>query len=231
MTVNAQSPLQTGIKLLPFTLVAAIGSVIANLAINNGRIPVIYVYWFFSALSVIGTGLLTTLGPQREINRATYGYECLAGLGMGAVWGLAVTLTPNVVEARDFGTFAEKHDHKVSTNPALATANGALVEFRILGGAIGIAIMASILENHLNSHLANLITPDQLSTLKKTTAIIKEFPPELREKVLRVFADGYQLQMKVTTGFAALQPFAIALLWKKKQIRLNAKDENKADTN
>ncbi|KAF2174701.1 MFS general substrate transporter [Zopfia rhizophila CBS 207.26] len=206
-TVNGVSPVATGIKLLPYTLVAAIGSIIANGIIATGKIAPIYVMWFFSALNTIGTGLLTTIPSSEVIERSMYGYEALAGLGIGGTWGLAILYVGHVVEQRD-----------------AATGSGALVEFRILGGALGLAIMTATMETYLKKHLGPIVTPEQLNALLKTTSVVNQLPRDLRSAVLKVFADGFTLQMKITTGFSALQFLAVGMIWKNPQVSVMGKE-------
>ena len=102
-TVNGESPVATGVKLLPYTLVAAVGSIIATTAAGPGKVPPIYVMWFFSALATIGTGLMTTLPSTEVIEKSMYGYLAIAGLGIGGTWGLVILLVGYVVEERDVG--------------------------------------------------------------------------------------------------------------------------------
>jgi hypothetical protein len=104
-----------------------------------------------------------------------------------------------------------------------------LVEFRILGGAVGIAIMTAALENYLYNHLAPIVTPEQLSLLLKNTSVINQLPVDLRAAVLEVFADGYTMQMKIATAFSALQFLAVGMMWKKSQITLAAKGASGMD--
>lgn len=104
-TVNGESPVATGVKLLPYTLIAAVGSIIATTAAGPGKVPPIYVMWFFSALATIGTGLMTTLPSSEAIDKSMYGYLTLAGLGIGGTWGLVILLVGYVVEERDVGKY------------------------------------------------------------------------------------------------------------------------------
>lgn len=94
------------------------------------------------------------------------------------------------------------------------------MEFRILGGAFGIAIMTAALENYLHKHLGPIVTSEQLSLLLQNTSVINELPSDLRAAVLKVFADGYTMQMKIATGFSAAQFLAVTMMWKKPQITL-----------
>lgn len=92
------------------------------------------------------------------------------------------------------------------------------MQARVLGGTLGLAITSSALNSFLNSHLRDAIGPDRLSAVLQSPAAIREFPPELQTQVLTVFAQGYNLQMKIMAGFAGFQVLAVGLLWKRKQI-------------
>lgn len=70
----------------------------------------------------------------------------------------------------------------------------------------------------MSSHLEQLLPPDQLHDLLKSTAVLNGLRADIRPKVVEVFANGFSLQMKITTVFAALQLAAIAMIWKKRQI-------------
>lgn len=63
-----------------------------------------------------------------------------------------------------------------------------------------------------------MIGPERLAAMLQSTAAIHEFPPEMQKFVLDAFADGYNLQMKIMTGFAGVQLLAVGLLWRKKLI-------------
>ena len=99
-----------------------------------------------------------------------------------------------------------------------AVASGALLQFRIFGGALGLAIASNVLNNHLKSSLAGLVSADDLSKLLQSTAAIRLLPTELQARVLAAFSDGYNLQMKIMAGFAGAQLLTVGTLWRKNQI-------------
>jgi len=107
----------------------------------------------------------------------------------------------------------------------VAIAGGALLQFRVLGGAIGLAIGSSILNNYLTNHLQNILTPAQFSSLQQSTAEIATFPLEVQDRVASTFLRGYNLQMQVLIGFSALQVLLVSMLWKKKQISIGAQNK------
>ncbi|KAF7949128.1 hypothetical protein EAE96_008297 [Botrytis aclada] len=198
---NNMSPLQAAIRIMPLSVGSATGGISGSIITGTGRIPPIYIMWFYSIVTAIGLGLLTTLPTGVEITSTLYGFEFLAGFGLGGTFSIPMLIIPWVVEARD-----------------LSTASGAYYEFRIMGGAIGLAIATSIFNNYIRNHLRDVLPPDTLELLLQSTFIIDGFPPELKAHIARVLAEGYNLQMKVTTGFAVAQTFTLALLWKRKQI-------------
>ncbi|KAF2706371.1 MFS general substrate transporter [Pleomassaria siparia CBS 279.74] len=205
-TVNGESPIASGIKLLSYTLVAAVGGIIANAMVVTIRIAPIYIMWFFAALNTIGTGLLANIPSTTTISPQMYGYAAIAGLGIGGTWSIAILYIAFVVEERDIGT-----------------GSGALVEFRILGGALGLAITAAIMENYLWRHLPSIVTPEQLRILLRNTAFINTLPLDVRSAVLKVFADGYTLQVKIAAGISALQLLTIGMIWKSPQVLVAGK--------
>ncbi|KAL9123684.1 MAG: hypothetical protein Q9217_006910 [Psora testacea] len=96
--------------------------------------------------------------------------------------------------------------------------NGALLQSRMFGGALGLAIASNVLNNHLRSSLASIISAEKLDALLQSTASIQLLPPETQRQVLAAFSDGYNLQMKIMTGFAGAQLLTVGLLWRKNQI-------------
>lgn len=99
-----------------------------------------------------------------------------------------------------------------------AVAGGALIQFRMFGGALGLAVASNVLNNHFRSSLVKVVTADQLSTLMRSTATIRLFSPEIQAQIIQVLSDGYNMQMKIMAGFAGAQLLTVGTLWRKKQI-------------
>lgn len=94
----------------------------------------------------------------------------------------------------------------------------AMVQFRTMGGTIGLATATGVLNSHVKSHLAQILSPDQISALLRTTNAFATLPPELLDPVRMIFARGYNLQLQVMIGFAAAQLPVTLLMWKRKNI-------------
>ena len=99
-----------------------------------------------------------------------------------------------------------------------AVASGALLQTRILGGALGLAITSNVLTSYLKSSLAGVVSTEELSTLLQSTSSIRLLSPHIQDKILVAFSDGYNLQMKIMTGFAGAQLLAVGAIWRKQQI-------------
>lgn len=93
-----------------------------------------------------------------------------------------------------------------------------MVQFRTMGGAIGLATATGVLNSYIKSHLAQILSPDQITTLLRTTDAFGELAPELKDSVRMIFARGYNLQIQVMIGFAAAQLPVSSLMWKRKNI-------------
>ena len=116
------------------------------------------------------------------------------------VWGILLVIPPHVVEHRD-----------------LAISSGALLQFRVFGGALGLALASAVMNSYLTSHLTHSIGSGNLAAVLQSTEAIKEFPVDMQRLVLQKFAEGYDLQMKILAAFAGLQVLCVGLLWRSKE--------------
>ena len=99
--VYGASPLGAGIRLMPFTFAAPLGSAASALIAGKLKVPPIYLVMCASALQVIGFVLLSTLSFTPNVTAAHYGYEVLAGFGCGINISLLILMTPFSIEKRD----------------------------------------------------------------------------------------------------------------------------------
>ena len=101
--VSNTSALGAGIRLIPYSLVAALASAAANVLCSKKAIPLILFLVFGSIVHVVGLALLATLPTTGGFPAAGYGYEVLAGAGVGITFRILILATPFVIEARDLG--------------------------------------------------------------------------------------------------------------------------------
>lgn len=82
---------------------------------------------------------------------------------------------------------------------------GAVVQFRMMGGLIGLSIAASVMNSWIQQQLSSVLSTEQLTNLLQSTSSIHEFPSNPQVKVQEVFSQGYNQEMKVIVGFCAIQ--------------------------
>ncbi|KAI9647503.1 hypothetical protein NHQ30_003888 [Ciborinia camelliae] len=203
-TVKGLSPLQAGIRLLPYALIAPIGSFMANGIISKAKkFPPVFLVLIGAVLQVLGLALYSGLDTGIYIKKSQYGFQAIAGFGLGISFGTLVLMTPFSVDPQD-----------------LATGTGAMVQFRQLGSAIGLSVAQSLMNSQLTSKLSSILTREQLVALLETTTSVNRFPSELRIRVIDVFSGAYGLQIKVVTAFAAAEILAALLILKREQTRV-----------
>jgi hypothetical protein len=99
--VNGMSPLGAGIRLLPFAIASPVGSALAPLLCKKAKIAPIYLSLVGSALQIVGVTLMSTLPSSASITQAQYGYQFIAGFGVGISLSCLIVLAPFTVEERD----------------------------------------------------------------------------------------------------------------------------------
>ncbi|KAF1962121.1 MFS general substrate transporter [Byssothecium circinans] len=149
--VNGMSAIGAGIRLLPFTASAPVGSIVTAMLAKQG-VPPLYLVIFGSTLQVIGFALLGTLDPyDSAISAAQYGYQAMAGLGSGTNISLLALMTPFSVQPRD-----------------KAVAMGAVTQFRVMGGAIGLSVVNTVMHGFLKSKLQGNLPATELNAFLKS---------------------------------------------------------------
>ncbi|KAI9788799.1 MAG: hypothetical protein M1816_006580 [Peltula sp. TS41687] len=209
--VYGASPFGAGLRLIPFNFVMALSTVLINIFAAKTRIPPVYLLFAGSVIQLIGLVLFSTLPNGLTAPSVIYGAEVLSGCGIGIVMGMLLVIPPHVVEPRD-----------------LAISSGALLQFRVFGGVLGLAIASSVMNSHLTSILSPSIGAERLSAALQSTAATKEFPPDIQREVLEAFASGYNSQMKIMTAFGGLQVLSVGLLWRRNQILVVGKKDEQS---
>ncbi|KAI9650185.1 hypothetical protein NHQ30_000198 [Ciborinia camelliae] len=199
--INELSPLNASIRMLPYVTLFPIGSIVVAALAGKVKVPPVYLVLGSSVFQCVGFGLLSTSPGSKTVHASQYGYQVITGLGIGGSLGALTVMTPFTVEKRD-----------------RSVANSAILQFRLMGGAVGLAVVTTVLNNYIQSHLTGVLTPEQLDTFLKTTSLLAELPPSTVDIVRRVYSNGFNAQMRVAIGFAAAQIPAALLMWRRKQI-------------
>lgn len=101
--VYGTSGLDAGVRLIPFTVTIALGTIFASTIAGKLKVPPIYLLLVGSCLQVLGFALLGTLPLTLEIPRQMYGFEIIAGWGCGMNFTLLFVMIPFVNEKRFHG--------------------------------------------------------------------------------------------------------------------------------
>lgn len=202
--VSSMSVLDAGVRLIPFSVSGALSSALANLICSRAKVPPLYFLIFGSALTTLGNALLSTLPvDSTSFPGEGYAYMVITAAGIGTTFGILVLATPFMVEARD-----------------LAVATGAIIQFRFLGGAIGVSIAGNILNSQLRHHLDSVLSADDLAALLVNTDVIGRLDAGQQTVVRNVFSSAYRLQFRSMLAFAGAQVLASLLLIRRgRQIR------------
>lgn len=124
--------------------------------------------------------------------------KTFSGLGIGITFSILILATPFTADPQD-----------------LATATGAVIQVRFLGGAIGLRISSAITSSLLRSRLANTLSAEQLSAVLESVTAISGFSPAAQRAVQLVFVTIYNRIFAMVAGVGGAQLLAASLVWKK----------------
>ncbi|KAF2451073.1 hypothetical protein P171DRAFT_439600 [Karstenula rhodostoma CBS 690.94] len=191
-----------------FNLMIALGAVAVNIVADKSRIPPIVLLSVGVASQLTGVCLLSAMTSTTSIPSAIYAYQVLTGLGIGMVFGLCLVLPPVVAKSRDLGEWSAHY----------ALCAGAVLQFRVLGGALALAVEYSVWNNYATTRLQHLLLPDQLSIILRSTAEVSLLPEPLKHQVSEVLISSYNQRTRVLIGFTTAQFVAIMMLWRRPQV-------------
>ncbi|CAJ2502464.1 Uu.00g098580.m01.CDS01 [Anthostomella pinea] len=195
------SGLDAGVRLIPFTITIAAGSIFASILAGKLKVPPMYLVLLGSSLQIIGFALLGTLPSTLHIPARMYGYEIITGWGCGINFSLLFIMIPWVIEGRD-----------------RASGMGAGAQFRMMGSAVILAISTSVFNTYTRPILQKLLGVSDSDSLIQSGASLASLPQALQDQVRYTLGEGYNRQILVLCVSAALQiPFTL-LMWKKKQL-------------
>lgn len=88
-----------------------------------------------------------------------------------------------------------------------------IAQFRILGGVVALAIVTCVSTPVIRSTLLSSLPQQQTSSILERLAIVRSLPKETQKVVRDSFARGFDLQMRIITGFAAAHiPAALLII-------------------
>ncbi|CAI7604174.1 unnamed protein product [Penicillium pancosmium] len=200
--VNGSSPIGAGVELLSFSVSCPIGIIACSILAGRLSIPFCYIILAGVACQVSGLFLYSCAGPVTHLWLGQFGYLVLAGLGVGLSVAAFYMAAPLVVDQDD-----------------QSAAVGMGIQFRTLGGVLGVAASASILNHYIQSRLSSTLLPSELAALYETTESILSLSSNVQTHVREVHAMAYNMQMRLAGSFSVAQLFAVALMWKRNNVR------------
>ncbi|KAK8911325.1 hypothetical protein QC760_000368 [Botrytis cinerea] len=199
--VNGLSQLNAGVRLLPFLAFTPAGSMVTAGVEGKFKVPPLYMFIAASCLQIAAFTLLSFSPTDSHINHAQYGYQAMAAIAIGSSLTSLTVMAPFMVEERD-----------------KSVAMAAVLQFRTMGGAIGLAIVTTVMNRYIKTHLSEILTPNQVHEILRSTESLALLPPSALRPVTETFARGFNLQMRILIGTSVAQiPFSM-LVWRKKQI-------------
>ena len=95
-----------------------------------------------------------------------------------------------------------------------------MIQMRILGGALALAIATSAASPSLRRNLLKVLSPQEAANFLDRTETIALLSPTKQAAVREINGKYYDLQMKVMIGFSVASVLFSALQWQKKTIIL-----------
>ncbi|KAH8885981.1 MFS general substrate transporter [Thozetella sp. PMI_491] len=204
MLVNNLSPIDAGVRLLPFTATMAFTSVFLAILMTRIKIAVVPLLIFGACLQIAGAAGLSQASTGIDLKGSQYGLQIIAGVGVGLLNIILLLITPHVVDKKD-----------------LAIGNGAINQFRILGGSLGLSIVTCATLPSLRADMLQVINPEQTALILDRTEEILTLPPNLEALVRQMFGRMYNTQMTILIGIAAAQVFMTTIQVQKKVLYLS----------
>lgn len=156
---------------------------------------------FAVSLMTVGIGLLSSLPITYPIWNGIFGYEVVAGMGIGAAMPLYFMLLYTSIE--------EKHT---------AVATGALNMMRTLGGCVGVAVCGALHHSVLREKLPEHLTAREISMVEESALFVAALSPDKQKAVGEVNGLSYRRQFQVLTAFCGANVLVvlvlIAMRWK-----------------
>ncbi|KAI0006766.1 putative multidrug resistance protein fnx1 [Xylariaceae sp. FL0662B] len=199
--VYGLSSLNAGVRLIPFTITIAFGSIFSSTIAGKLKVPPLYMLLTGSYLQMLRFALLGTLPTTPDIPARIYGFEVITGWGCGMSFSLLFVMIPFV---------NEKRYHAVGM--------GGGAQFRMMGSAMILAIATSVFNTYALPHLQAILGVSDSDSLILSGAALASLPRGLQEGVRKILAEGYNRQILVLCVSASLQIPSLLLMWKRKQM-------------
>ncbi|KAF2106036.1 putative efflux pump antibiotic resistance protein [Lophiotrema nucula] len=203
--VNNESPWHAGVRLIPFGVAAPVGGALTAAIVKKRKVPVIYMLFPAAILQILGLLFMSRLTLDNILWKGQYGLQFVTGIGCGISMGVVTLMTPYAIEKRD-----------------LATATSAVVQIRVLGGALVLAIVTAVMNTDLRPTLTRMLSAQELTRVFQAVGSIQSLSQPLSTAVKDTFLKGNNnMQLRILVGFAAAEVPATVMMWQKDPVRVS----------
>jgi hypothetical protein len=201
-TAAGMSPLQAGIRLIPFAVSGAVGAALCAVVCKNHRVAPVYPGLVGGILQIIALAFLSRSDLYDADWPGLLGLEVVIGIGYGLCLGTTSLLNPAVVEKRD-----------------MAISSATLTQFRFLGGVLTVSIGTAVGNTRVRDAVEGILSPEQiLGLFTSVQTTIASLPNDIQSLVRKQFVESFNLQINILLGFAVASVLTTLLFWKKPQI-------------
>lgn len=202
-TVDAATPTQAGLRLVPLMVGVLITSITSGQLISRiGRYRIFPIGG--TALMAVGLLLLSRLDVNTSTATQAF-YLLVLGLGLGGVMQVLVLAVQNAVDY-----------------PVLGSATSGVTMMRGIGGSIGTAVFGSIFSARLASYLQHTLKGPLAEEARKGVRLtgdqVAKLPPQARGLYEHGYVHALQPVFLMAAGVAALG-FVLSLLLQERELR------------
>lgn len=161
--------MQSGIRILPYTISTTLGGAFAGVIITlfGQYVPFLFLS---SSLAAVGSGLIYTLNGKSPLSK-WFGYQVMTALGYGMSVQLPLIVIQNVLDVED-----------------IASATAVFIFFQNFVGAITLTVAQNIFQQELKRRVGAIAGVDLKSVIEANPSEIRQHVPvELLARVLEAF--------------------------------------------
>lgn len=110
----------------------------------------------------------------------------------------------------------------------IAVAQGTIAQSRVLGGAIGIAVSTITMNNHLQTALEDLVSPEILRSLFVSPFTIREYDLTIAAEFRKSYIGAFKDDMRIAMYISLVAFVASLCAWQKNPQTIKGKREKLA---
>ncbi|WVR08158.1 hypothetical protein IAU60_005204 [Kwoniella sp. DSM 27419] len=184
------SPLDSGVHLLPFAIIVSVMTIVAGVA--NSRLRIVRpVVWFGYSVAALAFGLFYAYFTADVSLAMLEGLLALGGIGTGLSLQTPMLIIQAAMPLKE-----------------MAAATSAWSLTRTMGGSIGLAVFTAILNTNLRSKFSTIEgygTAFNVPESARDYKSLRDLPAgSMRDSVMRAFADSFGICWIVGCGFFLL---------------------------